>query len=230
MPTPAKTIVLTGATKGLGRAMTAEFARLGHRVLGCGRSPGAIDELVRDFPPPHDFQTLDVASMSAVDLWAARLINEFGPPDLLINNAALINENGKLWDIPPETFDRVIDVNIKGVYYSIRAFAPAMIQRGQGVIVNLSSGWGKSTAPYVAPYCASKYAIEGLTLALAAEMPAGMAAVPFSPGIIHTKMLESCFGPDAHNFPEPDDWVKRAVPYLLSIGPSHNGQSLEMPG
>jgi NAD(P)-dependent dehydrogenase (short-subunit alcohol dehydrogenase family) len=104
-----------------------------------------------------------------------------------------------------------------------------MIARRSGVIVNLSSGWGRSTAPDVAVYCASKWAIEGLTQALAQELPAGMAAVPLNPGIIDTDMLRSCFGPDASAYPSPQKWVKSAAPFLLSLNERHNGQPLTVP-
>jgi NAD(P)-dependent dehydrogenase (short-subunit alcohol dehydrogenase family) len=78
-----------------------------------------------------------------------------------------------------------------------------MIRRGSGVIVNFSSGWGRSVSAEVAPYCASKWAVERLTRALAEELPSGLAAVPLNPGIINTEMLQSCFGADAQNYPEP---------------------------
>src|SRR5262249_47620774 len=140
------------------------------------------------------------------------------------------NANAPLWDVPADEFDRLIDVNIKGVANVIRAFVPAMIARGSGVIVNFSSGWGRSTSPEVAPYCASKYAIEGLTLALAQELPRGLAAVPLNPGIIDTEMLRSCFGDGAASYPSPQRWAEKAVPFLLGLGLRHNGQSLTAPG
>jgi len=101
-----------------------------------------------------------------------------------------------------------------------------MVQLGRGVIVNFSSGWGRSTSPQVAPYCATKYAIEGLTLALAQELPSGMAAIPLNPGVIDTDMLRVCFGGSASNYPAPELWAERAVPFLLRLGPSDNGKSL----
>ena len=107
----------------------------------------------------------------------------------------------RLWKVAADEFDRVVDVNIKGVANVIRAFVPAMIEREGGVIVNFSSGWGRSTAPEVAPYCATKWAIEGLTRALAQELPTGLAAVPLNPGIIDTEMLRSTFGGRAGAFP-----------------------------
>ena len=89
--------------------------------------------------------------------------------------------------------------------------------------------WGRSTSPEVAPYCATKYAVEGLTLALAQELPAGMCAVPLNPGIINTDMLQSCFGVEADNYPTPEKWAKNAVPFLLNLGPKDNGKSLTAP-
>jgi len=224
-----KKVVITGVTRGLGRAMAEEFIRLGHTVFGCGRSEQAIEELSDRFGPSHRFCALDVASDSDVDAWAADTVGSIGAPDLLINNAALINRNAALWKVPSEEFDRVIDVNIKGVVNVIRHFIPAMIKRGEGVIVNFSSGWGRSTDAEVAPYCATKWAIEGLTQALAQELPAGMAAIPLNPGIINTDMLQSCFGGSASSYPTAEQWAKKAVPFLLGLGPKHNGQSLTVP-
>jgi NAD(P)-dependent dehydrogenase (short-subunit alcohol dehydrogenase family) len=105
-----------------------------------------------------------------------------------------------------------------------------MVQRGSGVIVNLSSGWGRSVSPDVAPYCMSKWGIEGLTKALAAELPAGMAAVPLNPGVIDTDMLRTVWSGGAAEHPKAEVWAKRAAPYLLSLGVRDNGRSLSVPG
>jgi NAD(P)-dependent dehydrogenase (short-subunit alcohol dehydrogenase family) len=149
---------------------------------------------------------------------------------LLINNAALINQNAPLWRISGGEFSQVIDVNIKGVANVIRHFVPAMIEQGQGVIVNFSSGWGRSVDAQVAPYCATKFAIEGLTRALALELPSGLAAVALNPGIIDTAMLQSCFGASAADYETPAQWAQRAVPYILKFAASDNGSSLTVPG
>ena len=121
-------------------------------------------------------------------------------------------------------------VNISGTANVIRHFLPAMAAHSSGVIVNFSSGWGRSTSPEVAPYCCTKWAIEGLSQALAEELPSGMAAVPLNPGIIDTEMLRSVSAPIAHAYPDPVSWAERAVPFLLSLGPQHNGQPLTVPG
>jgi NAD(P)-dependent dehydrogenase (short-subunit alcohol dehydrogenase family) len=225
----AKRIVLTGAGRGLGRAMAGGFIIAGHTVIACSRSQESIARLRQRFNSPHRFDAVDVADDDRVAAWAHEVLAAHGPPDLLINNAAVINENAPLWEVTAADFDRLVDVNVKGVANVIRHFVPAMIQRGQGVIVNFSSGWGRSASPEVAPYCASKWAVEGLTRALAEELPDGLAAVPLNPGVIHTQMLESCFGAAAASYPKPQRWAERTVPFLLQLGPKDNGHPLTAP-
>ena len=224
-----KIIVITGVTRGLGRAMVDEFAKLGHTVIGCGRSAGGVAELRRMHPAPYGFSVVDVASDDEVKAWAGKVLAAHGAPDLLLNNAAIINRNAWLWEVSAREFSDVIDVNIKGVANVIRHFVPAMVEQGNGVIVNFSSGWGRSTDAEVAPYCATKWAIEGLTQALAQELPSGMAAIPLNPGIINTEMLQSCFGGSASSHPSPAQWAKVAAPFLLNLGSADNGKSLSVP-
>jgi len=226
----AKTIVITGVTRGIGRSLAGEFARLGHTVIGCGRSADPVAALQSALGQPHDIAAVDVIDDRAVADWAKRTLAAHGAPDLLINNAAIINRNSRLVDVPAAEFDAVIDINIKGVANVTRHFVPAMIERNHGVIVNLSSGWGRSTSPDVAPYCATKWAIEGLSKAMADELPSGMACVPLSPGVVNTEMLQSCFGGGADTARKPDAFAKAAAPFLLALGPKDNGQSLTVPG
>ena len=223
----SRRIVITGAGRGLGRAMVSALARLGHSISGCSQSPDRVKELAKQFRP-HRFDTVDVANEEQVADWAKSVLAD-GPPDLLINNAAVINKNAQLWEVPVDEFSWVIDVNIKGVFHVLKHFLPAMVARKSGVIVNFSSGWGRSTSPEVAPYCATKYAIEGLTLALAQELPHGMCAVPLNPGVIQTDMLQSCFGEDFASYPTPEKWAEKAVPFLLGLGPKDNGKSHTVP-
>jgi NAD(P)-dependent dehydrogenase (short-subunit alcohol dehydrogenase family) len=223
-----KVIVLTGATRGLGRALVAAFSVADHTVVGCGRSRGHVQELRHDFPAPHRFDAVDVTDADAVREWAANALAKVGPPDLLVNNAALMNTPAPLWEVDPAEFNAMLDVNVKGVFNVVRAFVPAMVQRKSGVIVNLSSGWGRSTSPEVAPYCATKYAIEGLTLALAQELPAGMAAVPLNPGVIDTDMLRQAWSGGASAYQKADQWAKKAAPFLLALGAKDNGKSLSV--
>ncbi len=226
----SRTILITGVARGLGRTMAEGMARRGHQILGCGRSQQSLASVRKALGSGHDLMSVDVTDGAAVAAWAAAISERYGAPDLILNNAGVINERAPLWQIASTDFDRVIDVNIKGTANVIRAFVPAMIERGHGVVINFSSGWGQETAPDVAPYCASKYAIEGLTGAFSQELPEGIGAIALSPGIIHTEMLDAAFGAEANSFPTPKTWARDAVPYILSLGPEHNGQSLRVPG
>lgn len=220
-------IAITGVSRGLGRAMVDGFIERECIVAGCGRSADAMDALAEEYEPPNRFDVVDVANAAQVQDWARDVLQD-GPVDLLINNAALVNANNAVWEVGVDEFSDVVDVNIKGTFYVLRAFLPAMIANRKGIIVNFSSGWGRSTSPEVGPYCATKWAVEGLTRSLAQELPEGMAAVPLNPGVINTEMLQSCFGPSADAYPTPRQWAKCAVPFLLSLTPRNNGEPLSV--
>ena len=222
-------ILITGVTKGLGRALAEWYIKNGHTVIGCGRSVDILD-LRFTYPAPHDFSVVDVTDENKVALWSEKVTGVHGAPDILICNAALMNNPAPLWKVPAGEFNKLIDVNIKGVATVIRHFVPAMVARGTGVIVTLSSGWGRGTSPEVAPYCASKFAIEGLTKSLAQELPPGMAAVPLNPGVIDTAMLRQCWSDGAADYAKPEKWAGVAAPFILQLGARDNGQSLSVAG
>ena len=209
--------------------MAKGFALQGWRVAGLGRSSTGVDVLSGELGESHHIRVADVADSASVQEFCDGMLVEVGAPDLLINNAAIINRNAPLWEVPAEEFSELVDINIKGVANIIRHVLPAMIAAGRGVVVNFSSYWGRSTSPEVAPYCASKWAMEGLSQALAQELPSGMAAVALNPGIINTDMLQSCFGDGASAYPTASLWAQQAVPFLSALGPSDNGASLTIP-
>ena len=228
--TPPQVVLITGCTRGLGHAMIPEFIRRGWHVVGCSRDSQKIADLNQTLGAPHFFDTCDMADDKAVAAFCYRVITDVGVPDLVLNNAAIVNLSAPLWEVSAEEFSQVIDINIKGPASVMRALLPAMLKRERGVIVNFSSGWGRSTSPEVAPYCATKYAIEGLSQAAAQETDGKVAIIPLNPGIIDTRMLRSCFGDHAAHYPGPEDWARRAVPFLIKLGPKDNGQPLTAPG
>lgn len=221
-------IWLTGCTAGLGRALVPEFVKADHTLVGCGRNEIALAHLKSEFPEAH-FIPCDVTRDEDVAEFCEAALTASGPPDLLINNAAMINEPAPLWEVPAEEFDQLTAVNLNGPANLIRHALPAMIAAGSGVVVNLSSGWGRSTSPEVAPYCASKWGIEGLTGALAQELPPGLAAVSLNPGIIATDMLRKCMGGEAESFPTPETWAVTAAPFLTGLTAADNGRDLTAP-
>ena len=221
-------IWLTGCTAGLGRALVKEFSGLGHTVVGCGRNEIALQKLRNTYPDNHFFAA-DVSSDESVREFCDQALLAAGEPELLINNAATINDPAPLWEVPAEEFDSLTATNINGVANILRHSLHSMIAKNKGIIVNLSSGWGRSTSPDVAPYCASKWAIEGLTKSLAQDLPEGLAAISLNPGVIATDMLRTCYGPDAEDYQTPEAWAITAAPFLLKLTVSQNGQAVTAP-
>lgn len=222
-------VLITGVSAGLGRALVGPLVRRGLIVTGCGRSADALAELCRRHPGKHRFDAVDVARWSEVEAWAEAVLASSGAPDLLVNNAGVINRCAPLWQLAAEEVARVVEINLLGTANTIRAFLPAMIEAGRGVVVNMSSGWGRSAAPEVAPYCASKFGVEGLTRALAQELPPGLAAVTVNPGVIDTAMLRSCWSDAAAACASPERWAETAVPFLLGLSSRDNGAALTAP-
>jgi NAD(P)-dependent dehydrogenase (short-subunit alcohol dehydrogenase family) len=107
-------IVITGVSRGLGRALADEFVQLGHIVTGCARSKEAIRDLAGRFSKPHRFDVVDVANDDEVARWATEVLTDRDPPDLLLNNAAVITPNAVLWETQAADFSQIVDVNIKG--------------------------------------------------------------------------------------------------------------------
>ncbi|MGG0277900.1 SDR family oxidoreductase [Bacillus rhizoplanae] len=225
-----KLVVITGVTQGLGRSLIDRFSELGWLIVGCGRSKSKIKQIRSQFDDKHDFQSVDVSDDKAVRAWGEYILQRYGAPDLLINNASIVNKNATLWTISSEEFANVMNINVNGVVNVIRSFVPAMIHNKRGVIINISSSWGRSGEAKLAPYCASKFAIEGLTQSMALELPKEMAVVSMDPGgSIDTPMLHSCAPEYISNSPTPEAWSNVAVPYMLSITYKDNGKSLTCP-
>lgn len=222
-----KTVVITGGTRGLGRAMAGYFLERGWKVHVCGSGKNP-----QRFAPPDGLliEAVDVTNDEQVAAWAEKVTADGSAPDLLLNNAACIAPTANLWELDASQVDPVIDVNLKGVIHLIRHFVPSMIRKGSGVIVNFSSGWGRSVSPGVATYCATKWGIEGLTAALACELPPGIAAVALNPGVIRTDMLRECLGEESEGYPTPEEWILQAGPFLESLSPDDNGKPLTVPG
>lgn len=225
-----KLILITGVTRGMGRVMTEQFIARGHTVVGCARNQQHIEEMQQEFGEPHHFISLDIANEAGVKSWAEIIHSKYDTAvDLLINSGGVVNPWAPFLEIKSETFNELIDINVKGVANVTRHFLPKMMERKQGVIVNFSSGWGRYTSANVVPYCTSKWAIEGFTKALSQELPPGLAAVTLWPGSIRTEMALFVHPQKAVNFPDPQEWGQFAIPFLLQIGARDNGKPLSIP-
>lgn len=222
----SKLVCISGCSRGLGKAMTIEFHSRGWKVTGGARSEDSLKKLSEQLVNNCFFESFDVTKPKEVENFAQSVQQNLGVPDLLVNNAGVINRNAPLTHVSPEEFASIISVNLGGTHNMIRYFVPLMEEKGHGVIANFSSYWGQSTAPEVGPYCASKWGVEGLTRSLAQELPDGLTAVAFNPGIIDTDMLRSCFGEGAASHEKPSEWAKHAVDRLEQINPSENGKTI----
>ncbi|GGE57192.1 SDR family oxidoreductase [Priestia taiwanensis] len=225
-----KLVVITGVTQGLGRAMVDRFSELGWIVAGCGRSVEKIEQIKRELSNKHDFQVVDVSNDQSVHTWSETILQRYGAPDLIINNASIINKNAPIWEVTAKEWETVMNINVNGVVHVIRSFVPAMIKVNRGTIINISSDWGRNGEAMLAPYCASKFAVEGLTQSLALELPKEITVVALDPGGgINTAMLQSSAPEYVGEAPNPESWSKVAVPYMLSLTSEYNGKSLTCP-
>jgi len=221
-----KLVCISGVSKGLGYALAKEFDRRGWSVAGCARSEGALINLGNDLQNNHFIQKADITQQSDVQTFANKVLSALGVPSLILNNAGKINKNARLHEVSSDEFLDVLQVNLCGVHNMIKAFLPSMLEAKKGTIINFSSYWGQSTAPKVAPYCASKWAIEGLTRALAQELPPGLSAVAFNPGVVNTDMLQSCFGDKAKEHEDPNTWAIHATDKLINLSETDNGTTV----
>ncbi|HNW41411.1 MAG: 3-oxoacyl-(acyl-carrier-protein) reductase FabG [Verrucomicrobia bacterium ADurb.Bin122] len=222
-------IIITGVTRGLGKALAEWYIANGHTVIGCGRSGAAIFDLRFTHPEPHTFDAIDITDSTRVSIWAERMLGVHGTPDYILNAAGISQPSAPLWTIPAQDFSKLIDINIKGTANIIRAFAPALIEAKRGVIVNFSSDLGHSALAGQSAYCASKWAIEGLTKSLAEELPHGVAALTLKPGKVKTDTSSTWAQIDMDGALDAATWAQNAAPYILTLGSLQNGQTLNYP-
>jgi NAD(P)-dependent dehydrogenase (short-subunit alcohol dehydrogenase family) len=186
-------IVITGASRGIGMATALVLARAGHQVVATMRDPANCPELgqiAKTENLPIRIEGMDVDSDASVSTCFSRIHSQ-APVDALVNNAG-VERLGSIEETPLAEFQRCMETNYFGAIRSIQAVAPGMRARGRGIIVNVTSVAGKISVAPMAPYAASKFAIEALSEALAQEMKAfGVRVAIVEPGIIDTRMARN---------------------------------------
>ncbi|WP_309397539.1 SDR family oxidoreductase [Cerasicoccus maritimus] len=223
-------IVITGITRGLGRALADFYLAQGHRVAGCGTNESLLEQLQCKHGPAENYARVDVTNAQQVENWAQQLIDRNGSPDLLICNAGMMNQHGDVAEIPVTHWEQMLSLNVMGVVHTLRSFVPAMKERQRGVITAFTSAAGHRGYPKIAPYCATKHAVEGILKSLSLELPETMASVPVQPGVIDTDLLRGHYGERSRAQASPERWAAVAAPFLLNLGPTDNGQSLRIEG
>lgn len=195
--------------------MARAFVARGIRVSGCARDPRRAEQLAAEFGAPHLISVADVTDPEAMTRFAREACGE-GAPNIVIAGAGIINARAPAWEIDAAEWRRVLDINVVGVALTARAFIPAMIAAGSGLFVAMSSGWGRAGEGGLAPYCASKFAVEGFVDSMMQELPPGLRAIALDPGGgINTDMLAACL-PDEHGqYVSPEQWAPGAVAFIL---------------
>jgi len=170
-----KVAVITGGGRGIGAGIARRLAEVGAATVICGRAQTTLEAAARTISGggAHCGTVVcDVTQLESVEALAARVEKSFGGADILVNNAGVGDFGRSLHELPPEVWERIVNTNLRGVYYTIRAFAPMMIARGGGDIVNISSIAGKNPLARGAAYAASKWGLNGLSYSVAEELRA----------------------------------------------------------
>ena len=222
-----KAAIVTGASRGIGAATARELASQGVAVLLAARSVAAIDAIadeIRAVGGRAETIACDVADYDAVSTAVRKCLEAFGRLDILVNNAGTIEPIARITDSDPALWDRVVDVNVKGVYHGLRAALPVMQDQGSGVIVNISSGAATGAMEGWSHYCSTKAAALSLTRCAHKEYAAhGIRVVGMSPGTVATDMQvaikQSGINPVSQLDPSvhiPPEWPARAIAWLCT--------------
>lgn len=219
-----KTVVITGASRGIGEAAAHIFAATGANVVLTARSAGQIGAIADAIGDKALAVTCDVSRFVEVKAVIGAAVAKFGTVDVLINNAGVIEPIGPMIDSDPDEWGHVIDVNLKGVYHGMRAVMPLMVAQGGGSVLTISSGAAHRAIEGWAHYCASKAGAKMMTEALHQEAAGqGIRAIGLSPGTVATQMQREIKSSGINavsklNWDDhiPPEWVARALVWMCS--------------
>jgi 3-oxoacyl-[acyl-carrier protein] reductase len=218
--------LVTGASRGIGRAIVEVLHRAGAKVVGTSTTAEGAALLERELPGSIGL-VCDAGDATDVERAVAETLRRAGPIDVLVNNAGVV-QRAPLSEVSDADFDRVLAVNLSGPYYFARRVIPSMVARGWGRIVNVSSISSRLGSPRMASYCASKWGLNGLTQSLAEELKGtGVTVTAILPGSVDTDMLKgSGFEPKM-----TAEQVAEVVRYLCAEAPeAMTGSLVEMFG
>jgi len=213
--------VITGAGSGIGAAIARKMGRMGAVAVVCGRTRDTLQSTataISQAGGQAEVIECDVTDLASVESLAKRVDGRFGRVDILVNNAGIGGSGSPLHQLSPETWDQVLNTNLRGVYYCIRSFAPLMIRANRGHIVNISSLAGKNPLPNGAAYSASKWGLNGLSYSVAEELRVHSIRVSvICPGSVQTEFSPHSAKNSAKML-QPDD-VAHVVAMLVTQAP-----------
>ncbi|WP_164018472.1 SDR family oxidoreductase [Pyxidicoccus trucidator] len=219
-----KVVAITGASSGIGEATARLLARRGARVVLGARRTDRLEALVgelRDAGGSAHYRKLDVTRLEDMEAFIGYARTEFGRVDVILNNAGVMPLS-KLEALKVDEWNRMIDVNIRGVLHGIAAGLPVMKQQGRGQFINVSSIGGHAVSPTAAVYCATKFAVMAISEGLRQEVGGDIRVTVISPGVTESELAESISDPAAQQGMKefrrisiPADAIARAI--LFSI-------------
>lgn len=205
-------VVITGASSGIGRAAALRFAHRGSSLALCSRSRAPLEELAAECEAVGAtviIHELDVSDEDAVEHLATLAVERFGQIDVWVNNAGVI-AYGEFLDIPSDVFRQVIETNLMGQVHGARSALRRFKGQGSGVLINMSSVWGRVSSPQVTPYIVSKNAVRALSECLRGELPADsdIHITTLVPQAVDTPIFDHAANFSGHRI--------RAIPPVLS--------------
>jgi 3-oxoacyl-[acyl-carrier protein] reductase len=216
-----KIALVTGGGRGIGAAIARKLASMGANTIICGRKLELLQQTAHAITAAGgqcESLACDVTDLRSVEALAARIDKTFQHTDILVNNAGVGAFGAPLHQLPPEEWEKVLNTNLRGVYYCIRAFAPMMIRAKSGDIINISSIAGKNALANGAAYAASKWGLNGLTYSVAEELRGhNIRVAVLCPGSVDTE-LSPHTGRDKSRMLHPED-VAHAVAMLVTQAP-----------
>jgi 3-oxoacyl-[acyl-carrier protein] reductase len=221
LPSNGQVAVITGAGRGIGAGIAHKLARLGVTVVLCGRTRPALESTAKAIVQQGgkaESLLCDVTKLESVEATAKQVESTYGRVDILVNNAGVGGFGGPLYQLPPNAWEQILNTNLRGVYYTVRAFAPMMIRARSGYVINISSLAGKNALPNGAAYAASKWGLNGLSYSIAEELRAHNIRVSvICPGSTNTD-LSPHDGKDHSKMLQPDD-IAHVVAMLVTQSP-----------
>ena len=219
-----KTILITGASRGIGKAAAYAFAEAGANVALIARSVDEIAQIAGDIGVKALAIPCDVSRHTEVEAAVNATAATFGGLDVLIGNAGVVDPIGNIADTDPDAWGRLIDINLKGIYYGMRAVMPGMLQQGHGTLLTVSSGAAYGPVEGWSAYCASKAAAYMLTRAADHEARAqGLRIMGLSPGTVATEMQREIKASGINPVSQiawsdhiPPEWPAKALVWMCS--------------
>lgn len=214
--------VVTGGGRGIGHAIASRLAGMDANVIITGRDEARAQQVARDLTAQGQRCAgfgCDVTDLASVDALGERLRRDYGRVDILVNNAGIGGPSGPLHELAPADWDAILNTNLRGVFYMLRAIVPLMIANRGGHIINISSLAGKNPLPRGAAYSASKWGLNGMSYGVAEELRGENIRVSvICPGSVNTDFSPRRQGKETGKMLQPGD-VAHAVAMLVTQEP-----------